>query len=94
MRLYHGSNQIVRQPALVTQERGLDFGSGFYTTTNLEQALRFAQVVVERESSGKGLVSCYEIDDALLPAALKILVFDAPDEDWLDFVEAHRLKKA
>lgn len=33
MILYHGSNVIVDKPRLIRQNRTLDFGSGFYTTT-------------------------------------------------------------
>lgn len=38
MILYHGSNTIVEKPKLVEQNRFLDFGYGFYTTTNESQA--------------------------------------------------------
>ena len=34
MLLYHGSNLTVSEPRLVEQNRFLDFGYGFYTTTN------------------------------------------------------------
>ena len=34
MILYHGSNVTVEQPKLIKQNRYLDFGFGFYTTTN------------------------------------------------------------
>ena len=39
MILYHGSNVIVSTPMLVPQNRYLDFGYGFYTTTNKTQLL-------------------------------------------------------
>ena len=42
MILYHGSNVIVKQ------NRFLDFGFGFYTTTNRKQAENFALKVAER----------------------------------------------
>lgn len=45
--LYHGSNMVVEQPRLIGQARGLDFGAGFYTTTNEAQAKRFSE---KRES--------------------------------------------
>ena len=48
MWLYHGSNRAVSQPKLIAQTRGLDFGSGFYLTTNEEQAERFSEIVVNR----------------------------------------------
>lgn len=34
MFLYHVSNMVVRHPKLIEQNRFLDFGFGFYTTTN------------------------------------------------------------
>lgn len=34
MILYHGSNLVVSKPKLIQQNRFLDFGFGFYTTTN------------------------------------------------------------
>ena len=48
MILYHGSNMVVNEPKLVEQNRYLDFGYGFYTTTNRDQAENFAQKVVVR----------------------------------------------
>ena len=39
MILYHGSNVIVDQPKLIRQNRYLDFGFGFYPTTNREQSV-------------------------------------------------------
>ena len=38
MVLYHGSNVEVRDPRLLKTQRDLDFGKGFYTTSDLEQA--------------------------------------------------------
>ena len=39
MLLYHGSNLTVAEPKPVPQNRFLDFGYGFYTTTNKAQAI-------------------------------------------------------
>ncbi|MDP8032697.1 DUF3990 domain-containing protein [Pasteurella atlantica] len=38
MKLYHGSNIEVAEPKLLTNQRLLDFGSGFYLTSSLQQA--------------------------------------------------------
>lgn len=43
MIVYHGSNIIVDHPRLVRQNRTLDFGYGFYTTFNKDQAVNFAE---------------------------------------------------
>jgi hypothetical protein len=38
MIVYHGSDAVVEKPVLLTPKHTLDFGAGFYTTTNKEQA--------------------------------------------------------
>ena len=88
MILYHGSNMVVNEPKLIEQNRFLDFGYGFYTTTNQAQAENFARKVVVRRG-GKAVVNVYEIDD-VAEAKLNVKRFTAPDEEWLDFVSAHR----
>jgi len=91
MILYHGSDVIVERPRLLQQQRTLDFGPGFYTTTNEEQAISFAKKMQDRRGSARGYVSMYEIADmASLRQALNILEFPAPDEIWLDFVFENR----
>lgn len=45
MTVYHGSNTEVREPKILKPNRELDFGNGFYTTTNLDQAIAFAKLV-------------------------------------------------
>lgn len=59
MILYHGSNMIVERPKLIQQNRFLDFGYGFYTTTNYNQAESFAKKVVVRRG-GKPIVNLYQ----------------------------------
>lgn len=90
MILYHGSNVIVDKPALVPQNRYLDFGFGFYTTTNKQQAVGFADKVTKRRRTGKKAVSIYEIDEVKAFSECSVLRFDAPNEAWLDFVSANR----
>jgi len=38
MKLYHGSNQIIKTPYLNKSKKYLDFGSGFYLSVALKQA--------------------------------------------------------
>lgn len=93
MILYHGSNVLVEQPQLVQQNRFLDFGFGFYTTTNKEQAIGFASKVFKRRGSGRPIVNVYEIDEDTAFSECSLLRFDQPDEAWLDFVSANRAGK-
>ncbi|MBQ8795489.1 MAG: DUF3990 domain-containing protein [Clostridia bacterium] len=90
MILYHGSNLTVSEPKLIAQNRFLDFGYGFYTTTNRTQAIGFADKVTKRRKEGSPTVSIYEINEEKAFAECSVLRFDAPDEAWLDFVSENR----
>lgn len=90
MILYHGSNVVVSEPRLIQQNRFLDFGFGFYTTTNKIQAISFADKVTKRRRSGEKAVSIYEINEEVAFAECSVLRFDSPDEAWLDFVSDNR----
>ena len=87
MRLYHGSTVTVRKPSLRTGRPNADFGKGFYTTSNPEQAERWAHIKQEREGAARAVVCVYEFDESLLDNAdLKIRKFNGADEAWLYFV--------
>ncbi len=89
MRLYHGSNVEVREPRLLEAQRALDFGAGFYTTTNLDQAKRWAVRQVRVRKSGVPCVMVYDLaEDAI--EVLLVRRFESADQSWLDFVTAHR----
>ena len=92
MTLYHGSNLIVNAPQLLKTQRTLDFGRGFYTTSDFEQAKKWAQRTVKIRESGKTCVSCYELSDDKLES-LKILRFTEPNLEWLDYVSNNRKNK-
>ena len=89
MYLYHGSNVEVRQPRIPERLRALDFGSGFYTTSSREQAVKWAKVVVKRRQSGFPCLNTYVLDEAGLDG-LHVLKFDSPSGEWLDFVVSNR----
>ena len=94
MLIFHGSDTIVESPRLLLPGRTLDFGSGFYTTMNFEQAKIFANNVVNRnEGKGIPIVTYYEIDLEKAAKELCVLKFDNPDDKWLDFVYANRTAK-
>ena len=90
MILYHGSNVVVAEPKLIQQNRFLDFGFGFYTTTNKAQAISFADKVTKRRKNGQRTVSIYEIDENTAFTECSLLRFDRPEEGWLDFISDNR----
>lgn len=91
MILYHGSNIEVRQPKLLKSQRALDFGAGFYTTSDFNQASSWARRTARIRKAGSPLVSVYEIDDETLNE-LRVLRFESADRDWLQFVAFNRKK--
>jgi len=92
MLLYHGSNLTVNLPKLINQQRGLDFGAGFYLTTAEEQAVQFSHIVVKRNRSGTATVSVYEFDMANVKSNLNMLKFESANAEWLNFVTENRMK--
>lgn len=89
MILYHGSNVVVREPHLLKIQRELDFGKGFYTTSDLEQASKWARRTALRLKQSQAHVSVYEVDEEKM-LSMRILRFDKPDQQWLRFVVANR----
>ena len=81
---------VVSSPKLIQQNRFLDFGFGFYTTTNKAQAIAFADKVYKRRKEGGKIVNIYEVDEQKAFAECSVLRFDSPDEAWLDFVSDNR----
>jgi len=93
MIIYHGSDTSITHPKILDSNRYLDFGVGFYTTSNKEQAERWAQKVCFRNSSSEQIISVYKCNFKDLQERLKIIEFDSADESWLDFVVANRSGK-
>lgn len=90
MKVYHGSDTIVDVPLILPPVRALDFGNGFYVTTNIEQAKTWAATVAYRNSSSNSVVNEYEFDFESAENALKIIRFSAADAEWLEFICANR----
>ena len=90
MLLYHGCNMTVAIPKLIKQNRFLDFGFGFYTTTNKEEAIGFAKKVFQRRKVGDCIVNIYEIQEDLAFNECSLLKFESANEAWIDFVAANR----
>ncbi|MFD3158703.1 DUF3990 domain-containing protein (plasmid) [Haloimpatiens sp. FM7330] len=93
MNIYHGSDVIVERPKILESNRMLDFGMGFYTTSNKKQAIRWAEKVSLRNNTGKKFLSVYNFNIEKAQKELNIIEFTLPDEKWLDFITANRSGK-
>ncbi len=89
MKLYHGSNIEIIKPKLLTNQRLLDFGAGFYLTSSLQQATRWAELKARREQKGSPIVSVFEFDTRLM-TELKVIKFECANVEWLRFITEHR----
>ena len=93
MILYHGSIEIVERPEIrrrKPEDKFLDFGAGFYTTTSHEQAKRWAKIKMRRENKSVGYVSIYDFDLETAEKECEIKRFPSADLKWLTFVVHNR----
>ena len=91
MKLYHGSHVEVRNPKILTASRVGDFGTGFYTTSSLEQARHRAAIRAQQVKSASGVVTVFEAPDSLFEnPELLVETFAKADNKWLDFVMENR----
>jgi len=89
--LYHGSNILVEHPKIIPSSKGLDFGSGFYTTSSYKQATSWAKTIAKRRGSSEAIVSVFEFNENEL-SQLKHIIFDEPNDTWLEMVAMNRTK--
>ncbi len=90
MLLYHGSYTQIEKPKILIQEKGRDFGFGFYTTTIKEQAERWAIRTARLRSrrsdkNENAVVNVYEFDKNFAKD-LKVKSFPNANLDWLELV--------
>ena len=90
--LYHGSNVVVEHPRLLERTRALDFGAGFYLTSDYEQATRWARTTVLRREEGVAAVSVFEVDEVAMQR-LQVIRFESADIHWLRFVTRNRAER-
>lgn len=63
MMLYHGSNLEVRNPQIMKSRRLLDFGVGFYLTSDYDQVKKWTLRTTNRRAEGRATISVYHVDD-------------------------------
>ena len=89
MKIYHGSLEIIKCPEIRVSNRTLDYGTGFYTTTNREQAEDWVMRRKSQANEKVGFINVYEIDLNAIRNS-NCLWFDSANEEWVDFVYKNR----
>ena len=89
MILYHGSNVEVNEPQIVNARKALDFGAAFYTTSDYEQAKKWARLKTERTRKGHAVISVFEFDDSR-KTEFNIRTFNSADKEWLKYISSCR----
>ena len=84
MIVYHGSSVVVERPDVLHSYRALDFGKGFYVTTNREQAERWARRKADLLGTGRPRISQYHMCDDY--SALRVKAFADDLREWIAFV--------
>lgn len=77
MEIFHGSSEVVVNPAIREGRFAKDFGEGFYCTILQEQAERWAK---------RKTPSVVNIYDYVLTGELKVMEFAQMTDEWLDFI--------
>ena len=90
LRIYHGSIFVVEKPNLEVLNFRTDFGKGFYTTTDLEQAKRWSGIKKKRLEKGNRIKQYVNIYEYTENNNLNILNFEEATEEWLKFVYKNR----
>ena len=91
-KIYHGSLEVVCNPEIRQPNRSLDYGMGFYATTSYEQAEKWVRRRMDDSKVSVGYVSIYELDDDATKH-LDTLIFDKPNEEWVNFVMKNRTER-
>jgi hypothetical protein len=64
MKLFHGSDTVVRGPLANVGRAKVDFGQGFYLTKLRGQAESWAKTIASRGRNRKAFLNVYEFDTA------------------------------
>lgn len=93
MILYHGSNVEVKEPKIIKTKRLLDFGTGFYLTSDFEQAKKWAIRTTARREEGVPTISVFKINECEINK-LQTMTFDSANKEWLRYISLNRTDKS
>lgn len=95
--LYHGSYAIIEKINLSNCLDGKDFGSGFYLTTDYEQAAKFIKTSIAKAVKNRmikadinlGYVTTFRFEKV---CDVSVYDFKKADKNWLHYVAGNRKK--
>lgn len=93
MILYHGSNVEVKEPRIIISKRLLDYGAGFYLTSDYEQAERWAVRTASRRENGVPTISVFSVSEYEIEK-LNVLTFKSANKEWLKYISMNRTDKS
>jgi hypothetical protein len=90
MKVFHGSDTFIKKVDLSKSQLGRDFGRGFYVTKFYRQAQSMSERIAKWHKKPP-VITEFDFDEiAYSDNDLKVLQFDAYNEEWLDFVILNR----
>lgn len=92
MKLYHGSNQYIREIDLAKSKNYKDFGRGFYMTADYSRAINMAIRTTAIEREGEALISPFLFYQNRLDKGINIKRFKGYTAEWALFVLENRNK--
>ena len=91
--LYHGSDTEIEEIDLAQSRINKDFGRGFYLSSDLDQARKFAKYKADNPESKTGtpVVTKFETEEATFTdGTLRIKRFDGYTLEWAQFIKENR----
>ena len=90
IKLYHGTYEEFLRVDLEHCKDNKDFGLGFYTTTDYQQALRWALKVSNKGRNGSPFVNMYVVEKRELEK-YNPYIFKTASHNWLKYVIMNRI---
>ena len=82
MKLFHGTTKVFSVPKIIVSDHSLDFGAGFYLTSDCGQAKKWANLKKRRFHQQQACVVSFEFDiENLKNSVLNCKIFNQADED-------------
>jgi len=81
--VYHASDTVIEKPDIIHSRPFLDFGKGFYVTSQKEQAIAYSKRFLFRRK--KAFVNSYQYNEKKTSSFYEKR-FDSYDNEWLAFV--------